>query len=209
MSEPIEPWEPPPDPTPGEHVHDEDWYRMPAELPAEPEPLAGQTPRGLPYPTPSEPVAQGAAAIQSLAEAVDPVLGAEYYYAEHAGDIVAAPSYNGLFDSYIDLPGGVNYRVEYWFAGYVTDHTASWARLYCHAVAPDSSDRVGCVDLPLTNMTIQFGPVYIARRIGGMAGRWRFSLDIGLGASSGQIILKGNTGTDSGYFPLWFRVSKW
>jgi hypothetical protein len=38
------------------------------------EPLAGATPAGLPYPLATEPVAQGAAAIQALATAVDNVL---------------------------------------------------------------------------------------------------------------------------------------
>lgn len=37
-------------------------------------PLAGTTPLGLPYPSPSDPVAQGAANIQALATAVDTLL---------------------------------------------------------------------------------------------------------------------------------------
>jgi len=36
----------------------------------------GTTPNGLPYPEPTDPVAQGAAAIKALAEAVDPRVGA-------------------------------------------------------------------------------------------------------------------------------------
>lgn len=42
-----------------------------------PQPRAGTTPdRALPYPSPTDPVAQGAANIQALANAIDPLLGA-------------------------------------------------------------------------------------------------------------------------------------
>ena len=44
--------------------------------------MPANTPRGLPYPLPTEPVAEGAQAIRNLAEAVDPKLGGELAYAE-------------------------------------------------------------------------------------------------------------------------------
>jgi hypothetical protein len=214
MSEPADPWTPPPDPTPEEHVHPpEELDPTPPpgleQLPSALEPRAGQTPNGLPYPSPNEPVAQGAAAIQSLAEAVDPLLGAEYGYGEYAGDITANPNFANLFDTYLTLPGGVNYKVEYWFSGYITDHTAATARFYCHASGPDANDRAGSIDVPLTNMNVQFPPLYICRRIGGVAGQWRFWIDINITSGTGQMTLKGNTGTGNGYFPMWYRISKW
>jgi hypothetical protein len=58
--------------------------------------MPAQTPRGFPYPLPTEPVAEGAAAIRSLAEAVDSLEVIHYSYVHAAEQTLAPP--------WVDLP---------------------------------------------------------------------------------------------------------
>jgi hypothetical protein len=86
--------------------------------------MPSQTPKGLPFPLPTEPIADGATAIRLLAEAVDPLVGsavgAELAYFERT---VAHNLQMGVYETSLGpvtftADAGVDYWVEAFWPSY-------------------------------------------------------------------------------------------
>lgn len=129
--------------------------------------MPANTPKGLPYPLPTEPVAEGAQAIRNLAEAVDAQLGGrEIVYQPCAADVsTAVPASPGA--QFYNFPAATFQAAKYYlelFFPVIRCNTA--ATLYwqmMEAGAPVAGVPFAGVDIP--NQTTVGGGVAVSLRI--------------------------------------------
>lgn len=161
------------------------------------------TPLGLPYPAPTDPVSQGAANIQALANATDARLKPEYIYQEQASNIPVATGATRFLDLFAaaPFPAGQYLDLQFWVAGYNTGQTAQYLRFLFYM---NEFISIGVVDVPLTNSAFIFAPVHVRlRKLPVSAGTGRFTIDAQCSAGTATLIGSG------GYPPMWMRVTRW
>ena len=130
--------------------------------------MPDQTPKGLPFPLATDPLADGAAAIQALAEAIDAMLGgggAELGHAQRTASYFAVP-YNAYTDSGLavtfDAEAGRDYLVEVFWPG----AAGLGGNEYRGQVVVDGVPHGVCFSV---NAQYGIGPIDARRRLSGLA----------------------------------------
>ena len=170
--------------------------------------MPSQTPRGLPYPLPTDPVSHGADDIRRLAEAVD-ALRAELAYTEH----VAAVNLSGNDESTganivlgpaIALDGSP-VLLEY-FAPLIVTEAGSGARVSLCFLMDNASIGIAAQIRNETSVQAE-KPVTIRRRFTPPAGSHAFGVR---GWSSGGVpgVVYAGAGGSGAYMPGFLRVSR-
>lgn len=172
-----------------------------SDAPAEIELLLATPGQGLPYPASTDPVSQGAAAIQALAQAVDPKLsaGQELIYAQKTTDVVVTTALTMVVQTAtIAFPACTGY-LEFYAVGYSTNQTAAFAT--CYLGLDGNGTRI---ELPLANNQIAYGPVSIRQKLTLAAGNHYF--DFQGACSNGTMTVRGGAGPGGGLLcPIFIR----
>ena len=81
--------------------------------------MPGTTPKGFPYPLPTEPLKDGADAIKNLATALDSAWAGELGYAQRTTNLVTAGAYldSGMSVTFTAVAGQIYMAEVYWPSG--------------------------------------------------------------------------------------------
>ena len=160
------------------------------------------TPKGLPFPLATDPLADGAAAIQALAEAVDPrLVGGELNYAERWGDLALQ------LGVYVDAGLTINFTavagVAYWVENYWHGAVGIGGNGYYGKLMLDGADHGWLFDF---NTVGNYGPILARRRLSGLAaGVHSVGVQAQTAGGSGGILYAGN-GLGTNRAPAYLRV---
>jgi hypothetical protein len=172
--------------------------------------MPSTTPRGLPYPLPTEPIADGATAIKNLADALDP--RGELAYAE-----LAAPksSSNGV-PATLDLvlaapavvvPAGIVVYVE--FGAHSWQQTLQGGINLLHLFYSFNGGADGYLGeltrQQINNINWPQGGIFVRRRVNGPApGTYVFK--VGISVQTGQATINAGPGGAGQILPAHMRV---
>lgn len=166
--------------------------------------MPANTPRGFPYPLPTEPVAEGAQAIRNLAEAIDAKdAGRELAYAEVA--IGVNPGAGATLD--VVSAGAVTFDglTPVLIEGFVAAlSTGAVAGATLSLVLYDAAANLGLMGMVQTPAAaVARAPCYGARRLTPSAGSHTYILKATAGANAA-----GNVLTGAGYLPGFIRITR-
>ena len=165
--------------------------------------MPATTPRGFPYPLPTEPVAEGAQAIRNLAEAIDTKeAGRELGYAENPAATIAAGVSEAAAAVVVTLAAitfdGSPVRLDFGAA----EVAATGAGFVCWLYLFDGGTSLGILGV-VRNTNIA---VSLSRRMTPAAGAHTYS--VRASQSGGACSILGGAGGLGVRFPAWMRASR-